>query len=50
MWENEQKLEPWKRSSRATLMKTESFGCGALFMKRRSPELCHFCDGSAALK
>jgi len=34
-------------------MKTKSFGAGAMFMKRRSPdpkpELCHFYDSSAAL-
>jgi len=36
----------------ATLMKTKSSGAGAMFMKRRAPEpeLCHFYDGSAALK
>jgi len=40
----------------ATLMKTQSSGTGAgvMFMKRRAqesePELCHFYDGSAALK
>ena len=33
----------------ATLMKTKSSGAGAMFMKRRSLELCHFYDGSAAL-
>jgi len=35
----------------ATLMKTKSYGDGAMFMKRTpEPELCHFYDGSAALK
>jgi len=37
----------------ATLMKTKSSGAGAgaMFIKRRAPELelCHFCAGSAAL-
>jgi len=34
------------------LMKTKSSGPGAMFMERRAPEqeLCHFYDGSAALK
>jgi len=36
--------------NRATLMKPKSFGAGAMFMKIRAPELCHFYDGSAALK
>jgi len=33
-------------------MKKESSGAGAMFMKRRAavPELCHFYDGSAAVK
>jgi len=36
----------------ATLMKTKNSGYGAMLMKRRAPdpELCHFYDGSAALK
>jgi len=36
----------------ATLMKTKISGAGAMFMKRRAPEseLCHFYDGSAAVK
>jgi len=36
----------------ATLIKTKSSGAGAMFMKRRTPEpeLCHFYDGSAAMK
>jgi len=33
-----------------TLIKTKSSGAEAMFMKRRAPELCHFNDGSAALK
>jgi len=33
-------------------MKTKSSGSGAMFMKRRAPELelCHFYDGFTALK
>jgi len=33
-------------------MKTMSSGAGAMFMKKRTPEpeLCHFYDGSAALR
>jgi len=31
-------------------MKTKSSRAGAMFMKRRAPELCHFYDGSATLK
>ena len=43
MYENKQ--------ARAGAMKKESSRAGAMFMKRRAPEpeLCHFCDGSAAL-
>ena len=43
----------WKRTEvGAWAMKKESSGAGALFMKKRAPEpeLCHFYDGSAALK
>jgi len=36
--------------ARTILMKTKSSEAGAMFMKRRAPELCHFHDGSAALK
>jgi len=36
-------------SSGATLMKTKSSRAGAMFMKGRAPELCHFYDGSTAL-
>jgi len=38
--------------ARATLIKAKSSGAGAMFMKRRAPEpeLCHFYDGSAAVK
>jgi len=42
-----------KESSRAgaTLVKSKSSGAGAMFMKLTpEPELCHFYDGSAALK
>jgi len=36
----------------ATLMKTNSFGAGPMFMKRRGPEpeLCHFYDSAALVK
>ena len=30
-------------------MKTKSSGGGAMFMKRRVPELCHFDDSSSDL-
>jgi len=35
-----------------SLMKNKNSGAGAMFMKRKAPrsELCHFYDGSAALK
>jgi len=41
-----------KESSGAGAMKTKSSGAGVMFMKRKAPEpeLCHFCDRSAALK
>ena len=37
-----------KESSGATLMTANSSRAGAMFMKRKALELCHFHDGSAA--
>jgi len=36
----------------AIVMETKSSGAGIMFVKRRAPEpqLCHFYNGSAALK
>jgi len=38
-----------REGSGATLIETKSSGAGAVFMKRITPEPCHYCDGSAAL-